>query len=63
MHLKMLPNSLYFIVRNPLSEEQHSLKIIYSMIKHSQKTHLLHAMRLCQPPDGSTSPKYKLLHF
>ncbi len=20
-------------------------------------------MRLCQPPDGSTSPKYKLLHF
>ena len=19
--------------------------------------------RLCQPPDGSTSPKYKLLHF
>jgi hypothetical protein len=20
-------------------------------------------MRLCHPPDGSTSPKYKLLHF
>ncbi len=20
-------------------------------------------MRLCQPPDGSTSPKYKLLRF
>jgi hypothetical protein len=20
-------------------------------------------MRLCQPPDGSTSPKYKLFHF
>ncbi len=20
-------------------------------------------IRLCQPPDGSTSPKYKLLHF
>jgi hypothetical protein len=23
----------------------------------------VHTMRLCHPPDGSTSPKYKLLHF
>jgi hypothetical protein len=23
----------------------------------------LSIMRLCQPPDGNTSPKYKLLHF
>jgi len=24
---------------------------------------ILLPMRLCQPPDGSSSPKYKLLHF
>jgi hypothetical protein len=31
-------------VCSPLSEEQHLLKVIYSMIKHLRKTHLLYAI-------------------
>jgi hypothetical protein len=32
------------IVYNPFSEEQHLLKVIYSMIKHWWKTQLLYAI-------------------
>ncbi len=36
-----------------------SFKDLYANDKYSSNS----TMRLCQPPDGSTSPKYKLLHF
>ncbi len=30
---------------NPLSEEQHMWKVVFSMMQHSQKTHLIYLMK------------------
>jgi len=76
LHLHCLLLFLTFYYNHPL---QTTYKYLINHLAHKQKvltnycyyvsiltqspTFLVNVMRLGRPPDGSTSPKYKLLHF
>ncbi len=73
-YLSVLGRSLYVCSPQSLDGNwwQHFTDCSWSqgILDHQLRHHLTHLisiiillMRLCQPPDGSTSPKYKLLCF
>ncbi len=50
------------ISQTPISQSMEDLDLVTS-ISQSMEDLSIGLMRLCHPPDGSTSPKYKLLCF
>ncbi len=62
---RVIQKKIFFSVHvRHLSMYSMVLGMLFSKKRVVAKSVFLHyLMRLCQPPDGSTSPKYKLLRF